>query len=371
MKKTSRYNYNGNKCEQCQKDITRNARLCRHCSKQIYDKILTKEHLYQQYIINGKTIAGIAKQIGCGRWAVHTRLKKFNIKTRSISEVTLGKNNPFYRKKHNKNSRLKISKSNKGKLNGKNNPSWNGGSSFEPYSSSWTKDLKKEIRKRDNHTCQLCGMKEEEYNCHLDVHHIDYDKKNCAENNLICLCKNCHMKTNQYRRLWKTYLSLLMENKLPTRAGVVKQLKISFSEKDIVISSLGMTSRTVEAIFKSNNHFPLVGGMGGALAISIGIALNTKKKVWAILGDGESLMGLESFIMVNKLKLKNLKIFILDNGVHASTGGQGTISKFVNFVSLCSNIIHLKISPEKGDAPRIPLTPIQIKERFKNAINNL
>lgn len=87
------------------------------------------------------------------------------------------------------------------KLKGDNNPNWRGGISFIPYSTAWTRRLKKTIRERDDHTCRLCGLKQEKPA--LDVHHIDYDKENCSDSNLISLCKQCHIKTNFNRSFWK------------------------------------------------------------------------------------------------------------------------------------------------------------------------
>lgn len=39
----------------------------------------------------------------------------------------------------------------------------------------------------------------------LTVHHIDYDKYNCNEQNLITLCRSCHPKTNFNRDYWKLF----------------------------------------------------------------------------------------------------------------------------------------------------------------------
>jgi hypothetical protein len=39
----------------------------------------------------------------------------------------------------------------------------------------------------------------------LEVHHIDYNKKNCKEENLITLCKWCNLRANYNRNYWKTY----------------------------------------------------------------------------------------------------------------------------------------------------------------------
>jgi hypothetical protein len=77
---------------------------------------------------------------------------------------------------------------------------WQGGKSYEPYTKEWNNILKKEIRKRDNNVCQLC-MK-----FGKDVHHIDYDKKNCNNDNLITLCRRCHIKTNLKREYWQKIL---------------------------------------------------------------------------------------------------------------------------------------------------------------------
>jgi len=87
-------------------------------------------------------------------------------------------------------------------------PNWQGGISFEPYPMDWTEDIREAIRKRDNYVCQMCGIHQDElkgWNKKLDVHHIDYDKDNLNPENLISLCKSCHMKTNCNREYWKIY----------------------------------------------------------------------------------------------------------------------------------------------------------------------
>lgn len=77
------------------------------------------------------------------------------------------------------------------------------------YPIVFTGQLRRYIRDRDNHKCQLCG-KLEQNNCRkLDVHHIDYDKQNCDEDNLISLCINCHVSTNHNRNYWQYYFKKL------------------------------------------------------------------------------------------------------------------------------------------------------------------
>ena len=92
---------------------------------------------------------------------------------------------------------------------GKNNGCWQGGKSFEPYTLEFTKKLKEQIRQRDNYTCQNCGMTEEEHiivrGQVLHVHHIDYDKQNCKEDNLITLCHYCNTRANYNRNYWQSF----------------------------------------------------------------------------------------------------------------------------------------------------------------------
>ncbi len=64
------------------------------------------------------------------------------------------------------------------------------------YGYNFTIQLKEKIRVRDNFICQICGVPELELNSRLSIHHIDYDKKNSNENNLVSLCKSCHNKTS-------------------------------------------------------------------------------------------------------------------------------------------------------------------------------
>ncbi len=151
----------------------------------------------------------------------HTKEARENISKnhRNIS----GKNNPMYQKGYtivgNKNPakkvevREKISNTLKGKYAGDKNPAWLGGISFEPYGINFNKALKEQIRNRDNRICQLCDCKENsELHC---VHHINYNKKNNSPNNLITLCRLCHVKTNHNRKKWNIYfMNILSKNNI-------------------------------------------------------------------------------------------------------------------------------------------------------------
>ena len=97
---------------------------------------------------------------------------------------------------------------NKGLLS-ERQPHWKGGKSFEPYSVDWRRTLKISIRERDKYTCRICLLRQGDRA--FDIHHIDYDKKNCDPENLITLCKSCHTKTNFNREYWENYFVNLIK----------------------------------------------------------------------------------------------------------------------------------------------------------------
>lgn len=98
---------------------------------------------------------------------------------------------------HSLETRKKMGESRRGKRN----PNWNGGSSFDPYDQEFNEKLKEEIRARDNHQCQFCGIKQNGKN--FPVHHVDYNKKNSNPLNLITLCDPDHMASNYNREKWQ------------------------------------------------------------------------------------------------------------------------------------------------------------------------
>lgn len=79
---------------------------------------------------------------------------------------------------------------------GEVHPNWLGGS--EGYPSDWAR------ARRDAQTdkCNLCGKTAIENKRNLPVHHIDYDKTNSAQTNLVTLCDSCHARTNFKRAFW-------------------------------------------------------------------------------------------------------------------------------------------------------------------------
>lgn len=147
----------------------------------------------------------------------------------SIKSTEMWKN-PDHKKKarfcHTPEAKLKISESSKQMWKNNKNKLKRlisiglGGNGIrkedEPYPAKFNKQLKLHIRERDNHICQNCGMTEEEhlikYQKPLEVHHINYDKNNCYESNLITVCKHCNLLANGFRDYWFAYYTYIMEN---------------------------------------------------------------------------------------------------------------------------------------------------------------
>jgi len=104
------------------------------------------------------------------------------------------------------------------KISGKNNVHYIHGQSKLPYSIEFTSALRKEIRERDNHICQCCGMTQAEhykkYKRDLEIHHIDHCTFNCAKDNLITTCKQCNLNANKDIDYWFAYYTYIMENEI-------------------------------------------------------------------------------------------------------------------------------------------------------------
>ncbi len=90
---------------------------------------------------------------------------------------------------------------------------WQGGISFEPYGIEFNKPLKQFIKNRDFNVCQTPSCKNEK-NYRLEIHHIDYDKKNNNPENLITLCLICHRKTGFNREYFTEFYQNIMMGKL-------------------------------------------------------------------------------------------------------------------------------------------------------------
>jgi phosphonopyruvate decarboxylase len=119
-----------------------------------------------------------------------------------------------------------------------------------------------------------------------------------------------------------------------------------------VVSTTGWTSRELYTLADREQHFYLVGAMGSASAVGLGVALHTPRPVVVVDGDGALLMRMGSLATVAAHGPDHLVHVVLDNGVHESTGSQRTLSGTVDVAAAaaacgyaqvheCARLVHL------------------------------
>jgi thiamine pyrophosphate-dependent acetolactate synthase large subunit-like protein len=91
----------------------------------------------------------------------------------------------------------------------------------------------------------------------------------------------------------------------------------------LVVPGLGSATYDVAAVGDHPLNFYLWGAMGGTAMIALGLALaRPQRRVVAIPGDGDMLMGLGSLATIGVKQPKNLIIVVLDNARYGETGMQ-------------------------------------------------
>jgi len=124
---------------------------------------------------------------------------------------------------------------------------------------------------------------------------------------------------------------------LMTRYEAIKMVKNSLINKALFISTNGYITRESYDITQSRDFY-MVGSMGMALPIGIGLAEYTRKKVVILDGDGAILMHLGGMTYLAKEPLPNLIHVVLDNESYASTKGQEALSKYVRLVNIAREV---------------------------------
>jgi thiamine pyrophosphate-dependent acetolactate synthase large subunit-like protein len=91
----------------------------------------------------------------------------------------------------------------------------------------------------------------------------------------------------------------------------------------LVVPGLGSATYDVAAVGDHPLNFYLWGAMGGTAMIALGLALaRPDRRVVAIPGDGDMLMGLGSLATIGVKQPKNLVVVVLDNARYGETGMQ-------------------------------------------------
>jgi thiamine pyrophosphate-dependent acetolactate synthase large subunit-like protein len=96
---------------------------------------------------------------------------------------------------------------------------------------------------------------------------------------------------------------------------------------EVCVHSNGYMSRAAFGVRDTERCFYMIGSMGLASSIGLGIALaRPGERVVVFDGDGNVLMNLGTLARIAAAAPRNLVHLCFDNGVHASTGAQATIS---------------------------------------------
>lgn len=179
-----------------------------------------------------------------------------------------------------------------------------------------------------------------------------------------------------------------------SRQEMLKSIQAASREDDVIVATTGYTGRELYALGDRQNQIYLVGSMGCAMSVGLGLAIaQPQRRIIVIDGDGALLMRLGGLCTIGYERPPNLVHILLDNGMHESTGGQSTVSRSVNFCALagasgyprtvavatadelhdalslpteCLSFIHAPIVPGIPETlPRPEITPPEVAARLR------
>ena len=168
---------------------------------------------------------------------------------------------------------------------------------------------------------------------------------------------------------------------------------MEYIDDELVICNIGFPSRELYEINDRSKNFYMIGSMGLASSIGLGLALSKPNRdIVVIDGDGSLLMNMGSLVTVFANNPDNLTWIVIDNGAYGSTGNQDTYAQKIDLVDIAKSVgfknshyfdnINLKdiikgdnasfivYKTEAGNSkvPIIDIDPITIKERFMSSI---
>ncbi|RAI60482.1 thiamine pyrophosphate-dependent enzyme [Roseicella frigidaeris] len=109
------------------------------------------------------------------------------------------------------------------------------------------------------------------------------------------------------------------------RFEATQRLVAKLHRGEAVIGGIGHSNFDLWAAGHRPQNFYMLGSMGLAVPIALGVALaQPQRRVFALEGDGSLLMQLGCLATVATLRPANLVILVLDNGTYQITGGQPT-----------------------------------------------
>ncbi len=144
------------------------------------------------------------------------------------------------------------------------------------------------------------------------------------------------------------------------------EIIVSITKNNPVISTTGKTSRELFELREQKNmkhqfDFLTVGSMGHAAGIGLGVALQAKKDVFIIDGDGSVLMKMGTLATIGNYQPKNFIHVIIDNESYESTGAQPSVSAHVSWKSILKGAGYKTISvvTEKAQLKKIEFSHLK------------
>lgn len=183
------------------------------------------------------------------------------------------------------------------------------------------------------------------------------------------------------------------------RHAMLAAIRAADAGHDVLVASTGFMGRELYALGDRPNQLYMVGSMGCAVSLALGIALaQPRRRVIAIDGDGAALMRLGALSTVAYQRPDKLVHIVIDNGQHESTGGQATVSPHVDFCAIAAAcgypsvarasepaeleallarpasgplFIHVPVLPGvPANLPRPVITPAEVAARLRQHLRN-
>ena len=129
------------------------------------------------------------------------------------------------------------------------------------------------------------------------------------------------MANSEYRQVGRDTAKVM------NRADLTRRLVAKLKSEEAVVGGIGHTNSDLSLCGQRPQNFYMLGSMGLAAPIAMGVALaQPERKVFALEGDGSILMQLGAFGTIAGAQCKNLAIVVWDNGVYQITGSQKTLT---------------------------------------------
>jgi sulfopyruvate decarboxylase subunit beta len=127
----------------------------------------------------------------------------------------------------------------------------------------------------------------------------------------------------------------------PERKDYYHVLAECLPTNTLVVTALGNASYLWAVVREAPENFYFEDAMGLALPFALGLAVaQPERKVVVVEGDGGLMMHLGALVSVGAVAPRNLIILLVQNGVHAASGGQPVTSPDLDLAALgrCMNL---------------------------------